>query len=437
LYTNKTFFDNQEIRKQFSDTLDSLLGSVDSDTLFDTNIYTTSYITFQADIKILDKFYKKHKCSDTIFYYVRYNEITCLSENVWAFLHFYKVIYEYFSHDIATTIWKYVYNKLQKNAQHLELLPELYDKINTMYCGNSDVFCKLNYSKHDKVKQFSITNKNIQNVSSPTRMRRRSSSIMNFFTQILGTSKTQDKNYKQESTNTLQQETQKINKTKYLSIGLKVSQTKNDENMYSINEEEYIQKDNNLLDLPSGSKKSEIDTELLSFYDTIAFINFHSTDTYFTRGAFLDVVVNCQMCQNKYEKLLLTDNDYLNSFIENISFLLYYPNSDKYLNRLNNCIDNMNFLKGDMKFQLEYLIYLSKIKIVQKSCKRDKIVSVFEIYLQDCNYYALFQSCIKLLTYVSSIYFSNNPYTKLDKKLKIVSGEKYVLPLYYILDYEV
>jgi hypothetical protein len=437
LYTNKNFYDNQMIKTHFSDTLNSLLGSVDSDKLFDTNIYTTSYITFRADKKILDESYKKHKCSDTIFYYVKYNEMTSLSENVWAFLHFYKIIYERFSHDIATTIWQYVYNKLQKNAEHLKLLPELYDKISNMYSGDSEIFYKLNCIKDNVTKKSDIINKNLENVKSPSTQRRTSLvSIMNFFIEKRTGSKTKNKKNDEESRYNMHQETRKSNTIATSPSTSKPSDKIKDLKIYTTNGQQ-IQKDDDLLNLPSGSKISNTDCELLSFYDTIAFINFHSKDTYFTRGAFLDIVVNCQMCQNKYEKLLLTDNDYFNSFVENISFLLSYPNSDKYISRITDCIINMKILDYNRKFQEQFIKYLAKIKMVQESCKRDNIVSVSEISLQDCNYYALFQSCIKLLISVSNIYFSKNPYSEVDKKLRLISGEKYAVLLYGILDYEI
>lgn len=436
LYTNKTFYDNQKIKTHFSDTLNSLLGSVDSDKLFDTNIYTTSYITFRADKKILYESYKKHKCSDTIFYYVKYNEMTSLSENVWAFLHFYKIIYESFSHDIATTIWQYVYNKLQKDAEHLKLLPELYDKISNMYSGDFDIFYKLHCSQDNDIRKLNITNKNLENIKSPSIPRRISSSMMNFFIEKRRVSKTKNKKNDEEPRYNMHQETQKNNTIATSPSTSKSSEKIKDLKIYTTNGRQ-IQKEDNLLNLPSRPRISKLDCELLSFYDTIAFINFHSKDTYFTRGAFLDIVVNCQMCHNKYEKLLLTDNDYFNSFVENISFLLSYPNSDKYISRITDCIINMRILDYNRKFQEQFIKYLAKIKMVQESCKRDKIVSVSEISLQDCNYYALFQSCIKLLTNVSSIYFSKNSYSELDKKLRLISGEKYAVPLYDILDYEI
>jgi len=78
-------------------------------------------------------------------------------------------------------------------------------------------------------------------------------------------------------------------------------------------------------------------------------VNYHGNETYYTRSAFIDVVVNQQMMQKKEEKFIhLDNNDYINSFIENISDYILHDYKEKYLNR---CIFAKDHLKNDNEFK--------------------------------------------------------------------------------------
>jgi hypothetical protein len=81
----------------------------------------------------------------------------------------------------------------------------------------------------------------------------------------------------------------------------------------------------------------------------VSFVNFYGKDTYFTRGAFLDVVVNGQMCDKTGDsKIPLSIHEYLDSFIENMSELLVHPTKSKYLARAISAVINMGRQYSDL-----------------------------------------------------------------------------------------
>lgn len=77
----------------------------------------------------------------------------------------------------------------------------------------------------------------------------------------------------------------------------------------------------------------------------ISYVNYNGSETYLTNGAFLDVVVNNQMCQ-KENIVKLDFNSYLDSFIENLSDLITHYHKEKYRNRAVNALDKMLETKG-------------------------------------------------------------------------------------------
>jgi hypothetical protein len=77
------------------------------------------------------------------------------------------------------------------------------------------------------------------------------------------------------------------------------------------------------------SKKFKDFDELLVITNYISLVNFYGNETYFTRGAFLNVVVG-QMCK---DTLNLSENDLIQSGIENLTELIIHPSKVKYLNR--------------------------------------------------------------------------------------------------------
>lgn len=79
----------------------------------------------------------------------------------------------------------------------------------------------------------------------------------------------------------------------------------------------------------------------------LSLVNYFGNETYYTRGAFIDVVVNQQMLKDT-NIIPLDEDDYINSFIENISDYVYHGFKEKYLkrcikisNRLNHKLDSL------------------------------------------------------------------------------------------------
>lgn len=78
------------------------------------------------------------------------------------------------------------------------------------------------------------------------------------------------------------------------------------------------------------------ENKLLGLHDLISIINFYGMETYFTRGAFLDTVVNTQMCGNNNNIDSLLEVDYLTSILENSGFFFIHSNKPKYIIRVYN-----------------------------------------------------------------------------------------------------
>lgn len=98
-----------------------------------------------------------------------------------------------------------------------------------------------------------------------------------------------------------------------------------------INNEEYYKKKYKSHFESIGINDDEL-TKIQFENDNISLINFFGEETYFTRGAFLDTVVNSQICSNN-NPLILSPEDYIASIIENSSFFFIHNNKTKYLKR--------------------------------------------------------------------------------------------------------
>lgn len=79
----------------------------------------------------------------------------------------------------------------------------------------------------------------------------------------------------------------------------------------------------------------------------ISYVNYNGSETYLTNGAFLDVVVNNQMCKKDKSNMINLDfNSYLDSFIENLSDLITHYHKVKYLDRASDAFDRMLEISG-------------------------------------------------------------------------------------------
>jgi hypothetical protein len=92
--------------------------------------------------------------------------------------------------------------------------------------------------------------------------------------------------------------------------------------------------------------------------DYTSLLNFYGNETYFTRGAFLDIVINKQMCKNKIQ---LEEVDYISSILENSGFFFLHSNKTKYFIRV---FDTLTILlnSSDKYKILEFITEYNKIK---------------------------------------------------------------------------
>lgn len=108
--------------------------------------------------------------------------------------------------------------------------------------------------------------------------------------------------------------------------------------------------------------------QLIIESDYISMTNFYGNETYFTKGAFLDIVINTQMCKDQ-DKIEISEIDLLCSILENAGFYFIHSNKTKYLKRvvstLNNLISiNTEFYKvlTDNKYYKDFNIIIESLK---------------------------------------------------------------------------
>lgn len=138
------------------------------------------------------------------------------------------------------------------------------------------------------------------------------------------------------------------------------------DNLYYLSADEFINKyesdiNNYEMTVDDGSRFLGKDMDEDSKYlvsNFISYVNYNGSETYLTNGAFLDVVVNNQMCKKKREDMVELDfNSYLDSFIENLSDLITHYHKVKYLDRASDALDKMLETPGfDTKVSCDILL---------------------------------------------------------------------------------
>lgn len=165
--------------------------------------------------------------------------------------------------------------------------------------------------------------------------------------------------------------------------------------------------------------------KLLGIHDFISVINFYGTETYFTRGAFMDTVVNSQMCSNKIE-IQLTEVDYLTSILENAGFFFIHHNKTKYVVRV---LNTVKLLIKKFPVYNEIQSKLSKLQILldtleTKTIKNSKIEIDYdnkychewanpdedEVNILKCQKYELFNIIMNLIFGLLKIYHIQHPF---------------------------
>lgn len=86
-------------------------------------------------------------------------------------------------------------------------------------------------------------------------------------------------------------------------------------------------------------KNNDILDEQFIIHNYISFVQYHNNETYFSKGAFMDVVVNSQMCN--INVINLSIHEYFDSFIENMAEFITHYQKYKYLNRSIKSFDNL------------------------------------------------------------------------------------------------
>jgi hypothetical protein len=144
----------------------------------------------------------------------------------------------------------------------------------------------------------------------------------------------------------------------------------------------------------------------LLYNNYISFVNYNGSETYFTRGAFLDVVVNQQMCSKDMDdKILLTNHDYFDSFVENIADLMVHYHKEKYTTRAQLALKRL-FDKeknpAKVKAYKTAQNLLEQIKNLQVDCKTTKNIL-------KCSNFLIMHTCMTLIDTVTKMFISTIP----------------------------
>ena len=155
--------------------------------------------------------------------------------------------------------------------------------------------------------------------------------------------------------------------------------------LISLQKSDYIKYRNSILHFDEFEEmiksQSNITDDTLIMNTYISYVNYNGFETYFTRGAFLDVVVR-QMCGGK-NKISLDKHDYLDSMLENVSELIVHKYKKKY-------IDRTMYALNQIKTQISPDIYnniseiLVEITKIQKDCSDDIYECTNNIMLAIC-----------------------------------------------------
>lgn len=301
----------QEIFKSFF--------TIDSSTVFDTNIYGKGFITFIKE-NIDTDLYQKYNCKNDVIYYIKDDPIYKDSQLMWSLVKYISNIREAFGDEIFNIIYNFMHKKLTVN-RHLFVARRIFD-----YLRNKE----LDYE---------------------TVLR--------------------------------------------------------DEEVFIKNDLLYIEEFSNQIKLTNTQKK------LLSLTDFISMVNFYGTETYYTRGAFLDTVINNQMCAstptNEIPELIqLNEVDYITSITENCGFFFIHNDSTKYFNRVIVSLENIIQISTyNIKELQDILASLIKIK-GQFGTNDINYCNIIDendnINILNCKKYTIFNILFKLIYTLLKLY---------------------------------
>lgn len=160
-----------------------------------------------------------------------------------------------------------------------------------------------------------------------------------------------------------------------------------------------------------------IDAESEEYLNFISFVNYNGLETYFTMGAFINVVVNGQMCKDpnalSKERVPLSIHEYYDSIVENLADLMVHYNKEKYLSRAKlGLLSLAAKLSSDSLERINSVLKsLNQIESLQNQCKRVDTL----IY---CSKFMLMNTCMQCIKEVSEVYFDQLDNGLVDKGLE-------------------
>lgn len=159
------------------------------------------------------------------------------------------------------------------------------------------------------------------------------------------------------------------------------------------------------------------DTLLLDT-DFISILNFYGTETYMSRGAFIDTVVNAQMCPNN--KVKLSVQGYFMSVLENAGYFLHHNEHTKYLLRVASGVAEIfNIMDNDPAVSTKHKKDINKVVMAMNKLmnriyknnmnKKDKRIDIceFDIFnslnITECRIELYIEQCIKIVSKIAKI----------------------------------
>jgi hypothetical protein len=172
-----------------------------------------------------------------------------------------------------------------------------------------------------------------------------------------------------------------------------------------------------VLSMDSYMTVNELEDDDYLVSNFISFVNYNGSETYLTNGAFLDVVINQQMCQNKNIIEISSPFMYFTSFIENISDLMTHYHKTKYTDRGILSLKNLNILLSDF-FAKEDECYKRWADIYGSTMKRLDSIKNLQMNcgnnIENCEIVKLIMECMGCIVGVSGVYY--NCYVKIRYK---------------------
>ena len=156
-------------------------------------------------------------------------------------------------------------------------------------------------------------------------------------------------------------------------------------------------------------------SSLLFRNDYISLINFYGEETYFTRGSFLDTVVNSQMCKSNEPVIKLYDEDYIASILENAGFFFSHNDKTKYLKRVKNSLILLIKNNSEYEYLVDSIDFENLEKVTSDNYNYCNWINNSDFNLLKCEKYEMYQVIFKIIykllkTYLQDINFKEFPF---------------------------